>query len=307
MMKKSSLFAIAMIIIVLLLSTVFINVFPLNAQHEDNKSSNDTLEVYFLNVGQGDCILLKTANHSMLIDSGDIGKDTLVLNYLEEYNVSSLDYLVATHPHSDHIGSMSSVIRKMDKVNMVIMPNKTHTTKTYENLIKLIDEKNIPITIAKSGDNFTFGNASIQVLAPNSATYNNLNDYSVVLRVKYGETIFLFTGDAEAGSESEQLANGLNLKADVLKVGHHGSKTSSTQRYLNAVSPKYAVISSGVNNSYGHPANETISHLTAMGILIYRTNQNGTIIFTSDGKQIFISSGHNPIPAIILKSISSTA
>jgi len=296
MMKKSRLFTILIAIVVLLIGIGLINAFPYNEEYEDPITSSDaTLEVVFFNVGQGDCILLKTEGHNMLIDAGDIGKDKVILNYLAKYNVTNLDYIVATHPHSDHIGSMPSVIRAMDNVSMIIMPDKTHTTKTFENLIDVIEEKDIAMTIPKSGDVFNLGDASIQVLAPNSATYKDINDYSIVLRVDFGDTSFLFTGDAETKSESEQLGNsekllnGLPLKADVLKVGHHGSRTSSTQKYLDAVSPSYAVISSGAKNTYGHPDNEVISRLNAMGIVIYRTDINDTIIFTSDGKQIFIS------------------
>ena len=297
MVKKSRLFAIFIIMVVLLVGSALIYASSFNLQDENSTiPSNDTLKVIFFNVGQGDCILLKTGNHSMLIDAGNIGQDKLILNYLAENNVTTLDYLVATHPHADHIGSMSSVIRKMDNVSMVIMPDKTHTTKTFENLIDVIEEYNIPLTIPNSGDEFTLGDANIQIIAPNSATYNDINDYSIVLRVEFGYTAFLFAGDAETKSESEQLQNsekiigGIALDADVLKVGHHGSKSSSMQKYLDAISPSYAVISSGVSNTYGHPNDGTISRLSAMGVEIFRTDINGTIIFTSDGKQIFVSS-----------------
>ena len=291
MIKKSKLFAITIIIIVLLLGIGIINGLPLNAQVEDTTTlSNNTLEVIFLDVGQGDSILLKTGDHNMLIDAGDIGKDSIILNYLAKYNVTSLDYIVATHPHADHIGSMPSVIRKMDNVGTIIMPDKTHTTKAFENLLNAIEDNDIAITIPKAGDNFTLGNASVQILAPNSGGYSDINDYSIVLRVEFGETAFLFTGDAGSTSEAQQMSNGLTLESDVLKVGHHGSRTSSSQRYLDAVSPNYAVISSGAGNTYGHPHSELLSRLNAMGVTIYRTDLNGTIVFTSDGKEIFVSS-----------------
>ena len=289
MVKKSRLLEILIVIVVLLIGIGLINAFPYNTESEDTTTpSNTTLEVFFFNVGQGDCILLKTDGHNMLIDAGDLGKDQVVLNYLAKNNVNTLDYLVATHPHSDHIGSMPSVIRKMDNVSTVIMPDKTHTTKAFENLIDAIEEKDIAVTIPKSGDVFNLGDANIQVLAPNNARYTNINDYSIVLRVDFGETVFLFTGDAEAKSENEQLQNRLPLKADVLKVGHHGSSTSSTPKYLDTVSPSYAVISSGANNVYGHPNNEILSYLNAKNVVIYRTDTNGTIVFTSDGEEISV-------------------
>jgi len=302
MVKRSKLFAISIIVVVLLVGISLINALPFNTQYEESTTQhNNTLEVFFFDVGQGDCILLKTGNHNMLIDAGDGSQSKNILNYLAKYNVTNLDYLVATHPHADHIGSMSSVIKEMDNVNKVIMPDKTHTTKTFEDLIDVIEEHDIPLTIPNSGDIFTLGDASIHVLAPNSATYNDINDYSIVLRVEFGDTSFLFTGDAEAKSEGEQLLNRLHLNADVLKVGHHGSKSSSTQKYLDAVSPNYAVISIGANNPYKHPHNEVITRLSTMGVAIYRTDTNGTIIFTSDGKQIVVSSENESksIPTIL--------
>jgi competence protein ComEC len=285
MAKKAGLFVIPIVIVVLLVGSVAINEFQQNTPMSDGS----TLQVFFLDVDQADCILLKTGDHNMLIDAGNVGQDKLVLNYLVEYNVTTLDYLVGTHPHADHIGTMASVIRAMDNVGMILMPDKSQTTKTYENFVKAINEKDVPVTIPKPGDVFTLGDANMQVLAPNSGGYNDLNDYSIVLRVTFGSTVFLFTGDAETKSEGEQLVNGLSLKADVLKVGHHGSRTSSTQKFLDAVSPTYAVISCGVGNTYGHPHKESMSRLNAMGAVIYRTDENGTIIFVTDGENITIT------------------
>ncbi|MCL2287629.1 MAG: MBL fold metallo-hydrolase [Candidatus Bathyarchaeota archaeon] len=289
MAKKTGLFVIPIVIVMLLVGGIVVND-SLNISSPDSVLPDGAvLQVIFLDVGQADCILLKTGNHAMLIDAGDMGQDTLILNYLAEYGITTLDYLVATHPHADHIGSMTSVVKAMDNVGMVLMPDKTHTTKTFENLVKAIEEKDIPVSMPKPGDVFALGDANMQVLAPNSAVYNNLNDYSIVLRVEFGNTVFLFTGDADTKSENEQLTNGLSLKADVLKVGHHGSRTSSTQKYLDAVAPSYAVIPCGVDNSYGHPHKEAMSRLTATGAVIYRTDENGTIIFVTDGETISVT------------------
>jgi len=249
----------------------------------------DTLEVFFLDVKQADCILVKTGNHAMLVDAANRGQDNLVLGYLEQYGVTSLDYLVATHPDADHIGSMASVIRKMDSIGEIIMPDKTHTTVTFSNLMDAIEEKDLPMRIATPGYVFQLGEATIQIIAPNGSSYSDMNDWSVVLRIEFGTTTFLLAGDAETKSEGEQLANNLPLQADVIKIGHHGSSTSSTQSYLNAVSPSYAVISCGTGNTYRHPHVETLERLEAMGVEIYRTDLNGTIIFTTDGNEIQIS------------------
>ncbi|MCL2359519.1 MAG: MBL fold metallo-hydrolase [Nitrososphaerota archaeon] len=254
------------------------------------------LDVIVFDVGQADCILLKTDDHAMLIDAGNINQDKLVLGYLAEYEITELDYLVATHPHADHIGSMASVIMAMDRIDTVIMPNKAHTTKTYENLMAAIEEKDIPMTIPTPGDIFQLGNANIEVVAPNSASYNDdINEYSIVLRVEFGDTSFLFTGDAGTTSENEQLSAGFSLKTDVLKVGHHGSRTSCTQKYLDAVAPNYAVICCGINNPYGHPHPDTMTRLTGTDAQIYRTDQNGTITFTTNGTTITISATQTPI------------
>ena len=295
MVKKLQISAIAVTIVVLLAAGVVVtnNDSLLSFPDSTDTSSTPTidyslLEVIYFDVGQADSILLKTSNHAMLIDAGNTGQDKLMLDYLSEYSVTKLDYLVATHPHADHIGAMASVVKAMDSIGEIIMPDKPHTTSTYKNLIKAIDEKNIPIKIAEVGQVFNMGEANIQVLAPKDVSGNDLNEVSVVLRVTFGETVFLFTGDAGTKSESTQLVSELTLKADVLKVGHHGSRTSTTQKYIDAVNPKYAVISCGTDNTYGHPHSESMARLNAKGIAIYRTDEKGTIIFVSDGKTISI-------------------
>jgi len=254
------------------------------------KSGDTVIQVLFLDVGQADCILIKTENHAMLIDAGNTNQDSLILGYLSEYGVTELDYMVATHPHADHIGSISSVINTMDKIGEIIMPDRPHTTKTYENFLLAAEKKGIDLTIVKTGDSFAMGRAEFFVLAPDNAkSTSDLNECSIVLRMQFGDIAFLFTGDAGTRSESEQLKHDFNFKADVLKVGHHGSRTSSTQKYLDVVSPAYAVIMCGEGNTYGHPHSEAMARLTGMGAKIYRTDENGTIIFETDGVKITVS------------------
>jgi competence protein ComEC len=254
-----------------------------------NLISQSELQVIVFDVGQADCILLMTDGHSMLIDAGNIGQGKLIINYLDSYGVKKLDYLVATHPHSDHIGAMASVILMMESIGKVIMPDVTHNTKTFESMIAAIENRGIPIAIAVPGAKFSLGDAEVQVLAPKVAKYKDLNDYSVVLRVKYGETVFLFTGDADLQSEIEQKASRLPLTADVIKVGHHGSRTSSSQEYLETVTPKLAVISLGKDNTYGHPHTQTMDRFTDMNLEVYRTDLHGSIRFVTDGKVILIN------------------
>jgi len=252
-----------------------------------------TLEVYFLDVGQAESILLKTEGHSMLIDAGNLNQDNKMRDYLQKYNVTQLDYLVATHPDADHIGSMATVIRAMDSIGAILMPDVTANTQTFSRLLDAIEEKDLEIINPTVGYEFMFGEAKVEVMAPKSPKYSDTNDYSIVLRLVFGNKTFLFTGDAEAKSENEQLAAGLNLKADVLKVAHHGSSTSSSQAFLDIVNPTIAVISCGTGNSYGHPRPETISRLDDMGVIIYRTDLLGTITITTDGSSDFVISYEN--------------
>jgi competence protein ComEC len=295
MNKKIITGILAVIIAVLLVAGII--ALPIDIGDNDSKNTV-LLDVIVFDVGQADCTLLKMDDHAMLIDAGNTGQDKLVLSYLSEYGVTTLDYLVATHPHADHIGSMASVVNAMDSIGTVLMPDVTHTISAYKNLITAIDNKNIPLTIPTPGDVFQWGDARVEVLAPNSATYpdNDLNEYSIVLRVEFGDTSFLFTGDAGAISENEQLAVGASLKSDVLKVGHHGSRGSSTQKYLDIVAPSYAVICCGIDNSYGHPHAEAMTRLTGTSATIYRTDHHGTVTFTTDGKDITVSISRDEPP-----------
>ena len=261
---------------------------PLEANPNQAEITDTELQVFVFDVGQADCILLKTESHSVLIDAGNIGQEDLILGYLAAQGVSKLDYIVATHPHADHIGSMGGVIMGMESVGTVLMPDVTHTTNTFESLLDAIEAKDLPLEIAGAGDEITLGDLRILALAPGGGDYADLNEYSIVLRVVFGQTAFLFAGDADAISENEQLSSGLPLQAEVLKVGHHGSRTSSAQKYLDAVAPKYAVISLGKDNSYGHPHSETMDRLAGIGAEVYRTDENGTVSFISDGETIAV-------------------
>lgn len=252
---------------------------------EDKIIITGDLEVHFIDVGQGDCILIKQDEYNMLIDAGDNKYGQTVVNYLKQNGVSTLDYIIGTHPHADHIGGLDDVIYAFN-VKKIILPDVIHTTKTFEDVLIAIQDKELKITIPNVGDTYKLGNANFTILAPNSDSYDNLNNYSIVTKLEYGNTSFLFTGDAESTSENEILSNNYNLQSDVLKVGHHGSNTSTTSNFLNAVNPKYAVIQVGTNNKYNHPDNETITKLQQKNIEIYRNDLNGTIIATSNGKNI---------------------
>lgn len=257
-------------------------------------------EVSYIDVGQADCILIKQGNYNMLIDAGNNGDSTTIVNYLKSKGVSKLDIVVGTHPHEDHIGSLDTVINTFS-IGKLYMPKVTNTTKTYEDVVNAIKAKGLAVNTPEPGSSFTLGNATFTILAPNSSSYGDLNNYSIVLKATFGNNSFLFAGDAEDVSEREMLSKGYNLKVDVLKVGHHGSDSSTTPEFLNVVNPKYAVISVGKDNIYGHPAATTIDKLRNKGTAVFRTDLQGTIVATSDGTNITfnVRAAINPVATTI--------
>lgn len=249
----------------------------------------EPLEIHFIDVGQADAILIIKGNESMLIDAGGNSSAEDVVNYIKGQNISDLKYVIGTHPHEDHIGGLDNVIDAFN-IGKVFMPNKMATTITFEDVIDSIAAKNLKITRPVVVAKYDLNGAQVLILAPNEEKYSNTNNYSIVVKITNGLNTFIFTGDAEKLSEEEMVENNKELlKSDLLKVGHHGSKTSTTQEFLDAVDPKYAVIPVGVNSRYGHPDQEVLDRLQAKNIEIYRTDLLGTIIVTSDGKTITIN------------------
>ena len=240
------------------------------------------LRVSFIDVGQGDSEFIELPNgETLLIDAGTNETGADVVNYIESLGYSSIDYVVGTHPHEDHIGGLDDVIRTFD-VESVYMPKVTADTKTFEDVLDAVAEKGLSINTAKAGVSIVDGeDLSVKMLAPVLDEYDNTNDYSAVIRIVYDDTSFIFMGDAE--QYAEDLITG-DVDSDVLKVGHHGSSTSTGEAFLERVSPSYAVISCGLGNSYGHPHTETIEKLG--GIPVFRTDEMGTIVATSDGSEI---------------------
>ncbi|MBO7208350.1 MAG: MBL fold metallo-hydrolase [Clostridia bacterium] len=242
----------------------------------------DNLQVTFIDVGQGDSsVLFLPGGDVMVIDAGEKSEVGSLVAFLKSKRVKEIDVLVASHPHSDHIGGMTELLDEFD-VGKVYMPNVSHDTSFYYDFIKSITESEIPVTEAKGGVNIYPENSLVKAefLAPNSGVYEELNNYSAVLKVSYKDVSFLFTGDAEDVSENEMLKMGYDLKADVLKVAHHGSNTSSTKRFIDAVSPDFAVISAdGV--SYSHPHKQTLNRLKDTNII--KTYEEGNITFETDG------------------------
>lgn len=261
------------------------------AEKEDSNHDGDTLEVHYIDIGQGDCVLIKQGKNAMLIDAGNNSKGTAVWSYLLSQDVGALDYAVGTHPDADHIGGLDVVLYKLD-CDTVFMPSIEKDTKTYQELIDVIEERNQKYVVPKRGDIYTLGKARFEILTDTDKDYGeNTNDYSIALRVVFGDTSFLFTGDAEEEAEKDMLASGLTLSSDVYKAAHHGADTANTEKFLTMVNPEYCVISCGQDNTYGHPRAGFLNHLRAMGIKVYRTDEQGTIVAVSDGTAITFNTG----------------
>jgi len=246
------------------------------------------VRVHFIDLGQADGILVQSAQNAVLIDGGERKTQDTLVNYLRSAGVTALDYVVATHPHNDHIGGLAKVVRQFDVKN-VLMPDAVHTSATFEKLLDAIEKKGLAVTVPSVGDTISAGIIKFTVLAPGKE-FKKLNDMSLVLRMAHGKTPFLFTGDAETASEKEMLNSGLNLKAKVLKAGHHGSQTSTTAGFLNAVRPRIVVVSCGNGNSYKHPHSDFLERAgrPKRRITLLRTDELGTIIITVNRNKIKI-------------------
>jgi len=243
--------------------------------------------VSFLDVGQGDSILIRTVDHAVLIDGGEHRARNVVLDYLRNAGITRLDYVIATHPHSDHIGGLVTVLGRVD-VGRVVMPDIMHNTVTFESFLEAIENNNIPVKFPVAGDRVQVGLIDLTVISPTADFSGSLNDASIVLRLNHGRTSFLFTGDAESAAELNMVNSGMVISSDVLNVGHHGSRTSTTQVFLDAVDPAVAVISLAANNRYGHPHREVMERLQYRGIQILRTDESGTIRMITNGERIYL-------------------
>ncbi len=250
------------------------------------------IAVHFIDVEQGDCELIVSGDTTVLVDCGEKIFSSRVIDYLKSQGIRKLDYIIATHPHEDHIGGMSDIMQSF-AVGKVIMPEVPADLlpmgRNFEKMLDTIESRGIDAEYCRQGAKLDIGNgAEIEFIAPVHDDYTNLNNYSIVFRLVHGNRSFLFTGDVERAAESDILNSGQYLDSDVLKVGHHGSTTSSTPTFIEAVSPEYAVIEVGEGNSYGHPKGEVVNRLLSYDCTIYTTMTNGNIVFVSDGENLTI-------------------
>lgn len=276
MIKKSFHIILNFILIILLFQC------SINTKENNIQSNKNTLQVHFIDVGQGDSILIQVNNKNLLIDSGPNKSEDKLKKYLKKLNISKFDYIIATHPHEDHIGNMSYIINNFDVLNFYA-PKVENSTKAFETMVESLIRKDLKIKVLKANiKSIDLGkNIVVDVFSPLSNSYEDLNNYSPIVKISYGNTSFLFTGDAEELSENEVLNAGFDLKCDVLKIGHHGSSSSTSEKFLKASNPSIAVISVGEDNTYGHPTDTVLSRLKETKI--YRTDINGNIVITSDG------------------------
>ncbi|MHC1721554.1 MAG: ComEC/Rec2 family competence protein [Clostridiaceae bacterium] len=246
----------------------------------------NTARIHYIDVGQGDSILIQVNSKNLLIDAGPEANADSLIAYLKKQKVKRLDYILATHPHEDHIGAMAAVINRF-QVESFYAPKVVGDTRFFFSMAGALKNRNMKINVAKEGVALDLGdNAECILLSPCSESYSSMNDYSPVISLIYGNTSFLFMGDAEEYSENEILNHNSRLECDVLKIGHHGSTTSSSRPFLEAASPSIAIISVGKRNDFGHPGKAVLNLLKGMDIQIYRTDIDGTVIIESNGERI---------------------
>lgn len=273
------------LILVAAIAIMMTSCWPLSPKKTEVAHEDAKLLVHFIDVGQGDSTLLESKGEYVLIDAGEAEYGPTVKKYISDRAADSLKYVIATHPHSDHIGGLTEVINHIDTENFITVETD-QSTRTWLNVLKAVEKHNVNYIDAVPGSTYSFGEASFTILGPLGTGYTGYNNYSVVIKVTCGDVSFLLTGDAEKQSEYEMVASGEDLSADVLKCGHHGSSTSSTAKFLKAVRPACAVISCGRENDYGHPHKETLQKLNLLECQIYRTDQMGTIVARTDGTSI---------------------
>ena len=295
-MKKYALYVLAVVMV--LLSYLLVLTLPAEPT-APTAGEDEYLAVHFIDVGQADCILLSCGDDYMLIDGGNAADGYAVRSYLENAGVDKLDLLVATHPHEDHIGGLPTVLTYFE-AETIWTTEITYSNSTIRKFLEAADKQDAPVVQPTGGETFLLGSALVTVLGPVSTNYEDVNNLSLVLMVEFEDTRFLFTGDMETLAEGDMLdfwGEEFNWKADVLKVGHHGSYSSTGYRLLREVAPTWAVIPCGYQNEYGHPHENTLSRLRDAEVITFRMDLMSTVIALSDGETIafsWMNSGYEP-------------
>lgn len=275
-------------LILLFLCLIFTGCGP---QQTTAPTADDVLEIHYIDVGQADCIFLRCDDKTMLIDGGNVEDSDLVVSYLLEQDVAKIDLVVNTHAHEDHVGGLPGVLAVFE-AGEVWCPVTEYSSSCFEDFVHYADQQYLELKKPEVGSIYTLGEAQVTVLGP-VKDYEETNDTSIVLRVDHGKNAFLFTGDAETAAEKDILDHGIDVSADVLKVGHHGSDTSTCYQWLREVAPQYAVIQVGEGNTYDHPHETVLSRLRDAGVTVYRTDLQGHIICTSDGESVVFATNKN--------------
>lgn len=274
------------ILIISLILCVLVNLPGCTFPEDTAQTPLEGMEVHYIDVGQGDATLILCEGQSLLIDGGDNTAEETVVEYLMNAGVTELDYVLSTHPHADHCGGLDAVAETFP-IGTVYTPCLTYDTVTFADFTQAVTDHGIALTIPETGTTFSLGSAQCTLLGPDTSNLpEDVNDMSLILRVTYGDMAFLFTGDAEHNAETELLDTGWDVSCDVLKVGHHGSYTSTGYRLVYEADPEYAVISCGAGNDYGHPHEETLSRLEDAEVTTLRTDEMGTIVFFTDGSTL---------------------
>jgi len=263
---------------------------PAASQTVPADGQDAAFQMHFIDVGQALSVLVECDGQFMLYDGGNVDDGSLVVSYLQSQGVEQLEYVFCSHAHEDHVGGLAAALAYFPAYH-VYSPVTEASTKCFKDFVKYTQQQNLQVEVPTVGTQWALGSATVTMLGP-VAQYEETNDTSIVLRIDYGATSFLLTGDMEADAERDLVASGANLKVDVLQVGHHGSSTSTSYVFLNAVLPKMGIISCGVNNKYGHPHEETLSILRDAGVDVYRTDLLGTITVSSDGQNYTVATEH---------------
>lgn len=259
----------------------------------ETETEDSFFRVHFIDVGQADSALIICDGETLLIDAGNVGDGDLVASYIEELGIEELDYVISTHAHEDHVGGLSYVLNEYTVTEAIFAPEKGADTDCYKDFLEAVEAQELNLTIPAAGDTITLGSSTLTFITPLTEPCPGTNNTSLVTKIEYGETSFLFTGDIEKDAEKLILESGMDISADVLKVGHHGGETSTTYTFLREIMPELAVISVGNDNSYGHPTEEVLSRLRDSDTKVYRTDMQGHIVIESDGENLTVTTQKN--------------